>query len=460
MKRFSLDHLVRWKDKPNRKPLVIRGARQVGKTRLVRIFANDFFNNLVEINFDADPEKAGLFRSSDVQEIIKFLEIDLNVSIRPGSTLLFLDEIQAVPELLGKLRYFHEKMPALHVICAGSLLDFALAEPLFSVPVGRIEFMHLGPMSFSEYLLAVDRSLLLGYLQDFRMGDTVPQSIHDQLQQGIREFMIVGGMPGVLKTYIDSDKELALAVEEQQSIIQTYHLDFAKYQSRVDVLFLQRIFKRIPSQVGQLLKYVSLDRDAKALKVRENLDLLQKARLITRVCHSDGNGLPLVAESDDSTFKLLFLDIGLLNTILGLKLTDFIYEDHVLVNRGAVAEQFIGQHLLYQGPANEDAGLFYWNRQKQGSVSEVDFLTCSGSQVIPVEVKAGKTGRLKSLQVFVNEKRMPLAVRFNSELPSLHTVRTGIAGQASRDFDLLSLPLYMVDQLPRLLESLVGSSPA
>ena len=260
MKRFSLDHLVRWRDKPNRKPLVIRGARQVGKTRLVRIFADGFFNNLVELNFDANPEKASLFRSSDVQEIIKILEIDLHVSIRPGSTLLFLDEIQAVPELLGKLRYFHEKMPALHVICAGSLLDFAVAEPSFSVPLGRIEFMHLGPMSFSEYLLAMDRSLLLGYLQDFRMGDTIPQSIHDQLQQCIREFMIVGGMPGVLKTYIDSGKEFSLAVEEQHNIIQTYYLDFAKYQSRVDVLFLQRIFNRIPSQVGQLLKYVSLDR--------------------------------------------------------------------------------------------------------------------------------------------------------------------------------------------------------
>jgi hypothetical protein len=454
MKRFSLDYLARWKDKPNRKPLVIRGARQVGKTELVRLFAKEFFDDLVEVNFDANPEKSSLFQSSDILETIRFLEIDLNVTIRPGSTLLFLDEIQAVPELLGKLRYFHEKMPSLHVVCAGSLLDFALAEPTFSVPVGRLEFMHLGPMSFSEYLLAVDRQLLLGYLQDFKLGDTIPQAIHEQLQQGIREFMIVGGMPGVLKTYVNSGKDLALAAEEQQSIIQTYYLDFAIYQSRVDVRFLQRIFNRIPAQVGQVLKYVSLDRDAKALKVREYLELLQKARLITRVCHSDGYGLPLAAEADGSTFKLLYLDCGLLNAVMGLKLTDFIYEDYVLVNRGAVAEQFIGQHLLYQGLPNEEPGLFYWNRQKQGAGSEVDFLTSSGSQVLPVEVKAGRTGRLKSLQVFVNEKHTPLAVRFNSEPPSLHTVPTGIAGQAPRNFELLSLPLYMVDQLPRFLKSL------
>ncbi len=453
MERFARTYLQNWKNKPNRKPLVIRGARQVGKTELVRIFAKQEFKNLVEINFDETPGKASLFQDDDVHNILRFIEIGANDRIEPGETLLFLDEIQAFPGVFAKLRYFYEKIPTLHVICAGSLLDFTLAEPEFSLPVGRIEFLHLGPMSFEEFLMASGHEKLRDYLCSFVLPQSIPAAIHDQLLGKLREYSIVGGLPGVIKAYLESNRNPQTLIQEQQGILQTYYLDFGKYKKRVNVASLQVVFRKLPPQIGKTIKYSALDPEQKSRHVKENLDLLEKARLIYRVFHSDANGLPLGSEVNERCFKLVFLDVGLLNTLLGIRETDLVLaKDIVLVHSGAVAEQLVGQALLYGGNPYAEPSLYYWNRPERGSTAELDYLIQSRGRILPVEVKAGNTGRLKSLQTFIQEKNAPIGIRFNSDPPSVYETRTAVAGKEPRRFTLLSLPLYLAEQLQRLLD--------
>lgn len=455
MYRKELEYLKEWKHKARRKPLILRGARQVGKTELVRMCAAAEFENLVEINFDETPGKAGLFHGGDVHEIIRLIEVDLDVKIETGKSLLFLDEIQAVPKVLKILRYFYEKLPTLHVIAAGSLLDFMLSREKISVPVGRVEYMFLGPMSFEEYLLAGGEERLSAFISDYELTNFIPSSIHEKLQKLVREYLLIGGMPGVIAAYLETGKNFSVVAEEHQGIIQTYYDDFGKYRDKVNVNLLQQIYRRLPGFIGKNIKYTNLADGTKVGPVKDCLSLLEKARIVSRVVHSDGNGLPLAAEQKLSKFKILYLDVGLLNSFLGLKISDFYLEgDYITVHSGAIAEQFVGQHLQYQRPPYEEPFLFYWNRMKKGSTSEVDYLFENKRRILPVEVKAGATGRLKSLHVFISEKAGSTGIRFNSDLPSLVDTNTVIPGREKRPFTLLSLPLYLVGQLPRLLDNL------
>ena len=455
MERYALAWLSDWKKRPDRKPLIVRGARQVGKTELVRIFARREFDTLIELNLDETPGKARYFDGSDLSATLRFLEIDTGKTINPGSTLIFLDEIQAAPELLAKLRYFHERRPDLHVICAGSLLDFALAEPEHSIPVGRIEFMYLGPLSYGEFLHARGERPLLDFLSTWHIGDPFPEELHRRARNLLREFFIVGGMPGVVKPYIESDRDPHIAARAQAGILQTFSADFGTYKRRADVPLLQEIFRRIPALIGKTTKYTALHPHARAREIKGALALLEKARLIHHIAHSDGNGIPLAAEADDSVFKLLFLDIGLLASILGIEATHLARADDLtLVNEGAMAEQFVGQQLLYMADPYRNPELHYWNRPRAGSTAEVDYLIQLDRRVLPVEVKAGATGRLRSLHMFIQEKRVPLALRLNDDIPSNLRTHSAIAGTAPVEFTLLSLPLYMAEQSRRIIAKL------
>lgn len=452
MKRDALTDLDNWFDRKDRKPLIIRGAHQVGKTSLVRMLAESRCENLVEINFDLNPEKSALFASRDVEQIIRLLEVDLDADILPGKTLLFLDEIQSAPEVIPLLRYFYEKMPALHVIAAGSLLEFVLTEHAFSMPVGRIEYLFMGPMSFSEFLAANGKEKLRGFLADYQLGDPLPQSIHETLLGLLKMYCIVGGMPAAVKAYAQSG-DLRLASREQSSILQTYRDDFSKYGNRIDTRLLRTVFTAIPRLVGQKIKYVNIDRNERAKPLADCIDMLEMARVIYGVAHSAGNGIPLGAETNAKDRKPLFLDVGLLCCALGLKATDLHQpESLILVNSGAVAEQFAGQHLLYSGESYAEPKLYYWNREQRSSSSEVDYLLVHGSQVVPLEIKAGKVGSLKSLHVFAAEKGSARAVRFNTDIPSRCMVTSAVASKQSEPFELISLPLYLISETNRLLD--------
>lgn len=452
MKRNALEDLDDWFDRKNRKPLIIRGARQVGKTSLVRMFAQSHFENLVEINFDLNPEKSALFASRDVEQIIRLLEVDLDANIIPGKTLLFLDEIQSAPEIIPLLRYFYEEMPALHVIAAGSLLEFALTDHTFSMPVGRIEYLFMGPMSFSEFLAANGKEKLRVFLADYQLGDPLPQSIHETLLGLLKVYCIVGGMPAAVKAYAQSG-DLRLVSREQSSILQTYRDDFSKYGNRIDTRLLGTVFTAIPRLVGQKIKYVNIDRNQRAKPLADCIEMLEMARVIYGVVHSAGNGIPLGSETNSKDRKPLFLDVGLLCCALGLKATDLHQAASlILVNSGAVAEQFAGQQLLYREASYAEPKLYYWNREQRSSSSEVDYLLAHGTQVVPVEIKAGKVGSLKSLHVFAAEKGIARAVRFNTDVPSRGMVSSAVASKQSEPFELISLPLYLIGETNRLLD--------
>lgn len=441
MYRKALNYLIEWRDREGRRPLIIRGARQVGKTWLVREFAQQF-ESLLEINFDKYPEKVQLFKNREIDKILELLQIDSDIDISLGKTLLFLDEIQAAPEILPLLRYFYEERPDLHIICAGSLLEFLLAEHDFSMPVGRIEYLHLGPMNIEEFLRAQGQDRLVKFLASFSLGDSIPESIHKNLLYYVKLFFVVGGMPAAVKRFCASG-ELAEAAREHEIILQTYEDDFSKYRKRIYPQRLRKVFRRLPALVGRKLKYVNIDPEERSRELADSLHLLELARIFFRIRHSSGNGVPLGAEAKERDFKPLFLDVGLVATSLGLNLVKLeVADDLLMINKGAMAEQFIGQHLLYDRPAYEKPQLFYWNREKRGSSAEVDYLIAHENQVVPVEIKAGTTGSLKSLQIFITEKKVPAALRFNTMQPSC---------LQQKAVTIISLPLYLVGQTKRLL---------
>ena len=402
-----------------------------------------------------------MFSSKDPARIIPLLELHLDLPIVPGRTLLFLDEIQAAPEIISVLRYFHEQAPELHVVAAGSLLEFALADLRSSMPVGRIEYLHLGPMQFEEFLHAADQTRLVEFLAGYHPGDDLPGPIHQRLMQLFRTFLVIGGMPEAVFAW-QRRRRFQDAEEIKHSILGTFRDDFGKYAGRVPHDRIRAVFTRLPALVGADFKYVHVSREDPARAISRALDLLCMARIAHRVRHSASNGVPLGAEVKETAFKVLFLDVGLVCTALGLTVLDLERaEDLMLVNSGALCEQIVGQHLLYSQPLFQEPDLFFWTRQKKGSSAEVDYVISEGQEIVPVEVKAGKTGRLKSLHSFLREKGRPLGVRLNSDHPSLLEARTSLSdGRSNVPFTLLSLPLYMVGQTRRLVHEVVEQRQA
>ena len=451
MLRFALEYLKTWKSKPSRKPIVIRGARQVGKTYLVRLFAKEYFDQMVEINFERDPETALLFTSKDPRKIVQLLELQYNIPIQPGATLLFLDEIQAAPEILVSLRYFYEELKELHVIAAGSLLEFILKEPVFSMPVGRIEYMHLGPMQLEEFLLAAGKDKLVTFLNEFSLGDNMPKPLHRQLMDLLRIFLVTGGMPQAVAVYLNSNSWQECE-SIKHSLLATFQDDFNKYGKMVRHQRLQLLFKKIPLLAGSKFKYVNVDRNEKSSDLAKALNLLFHARIAYPVYHSSCSGVSLGATIHPKKFKVLFLDIGLMSTATGLNLLDYEKaEDVMKVNAGAICEQYIGQHLLFSQQPYCEPELYYWVREKKNSSAEVDYVISEDTLIVPIEVKAGKSGTLKSLHLFLSEKHRSFGIRFNSDTPSVFESQTALAGRPNIPYRLLSLPLYMVGQVRRLI---------
>lgn len=456
--RNALVFLDSWKERKTRKPLVIRGARQTGKSTLIRMFAEKHDLELFEINFEEKPDYKNLVQTNDAASIIQILEIEFRRKIIPERSCLFFDEIQNHPHILQTLRYFYENHPEYIVIAAGSLLEFLLEDHKFSMPVGRIEYMFLGPMTFQEYLLAEGHKPLLEFLESSEITKPLPDGIHQTAMKALQTWILIGGMPEVVKTWIEERSFLEVD-RVKQSILNTLRDDFNKYKGRVDTEGLQKTFSRFTGFIGRKIVYSHIDNTKKAEKIENTLHLLEQARLIYRVYHSAGNGLPLGAEKNEKRKKGLFLDVGLLNGISGLSLGDITDPASVMqVNAGTVAEQFVGQHLLYMNDFFRLPELYYWSRQKSQSSAEVDFLTTLGGMVVPIEVKAGKTGTLRSLHVFMEQKRCKFAIRFYTGPLSVTEVKSSLPG-SKWNYKLLSLPLYFIEQWKRLAAQIVSSPP-
>lgn len=438
MRRDVEKELIAWKLQKERYPLIIRGARQVGKSYLVETFGKTHFQNTVVVNFEFQPQLKDVFQSLDPFEIVNKLQLILGKQIKEDVTLLFLDEIQECPQAIMSLRYFKEKMPQLPVIAAGSLLEFAGRSPDFKMPVGRVQFLYLEPLSFSEYLDATGHQKLRQFLSEVKLTDSIDDVIHKKLLELLRIYLIVGGMPGVLVEYL-ARQDLMNCQRIQTALLQTYRSDFGKYAKISQHKYLQKVFDAAPRLVGQRIKYSNIEPDARSRDLKNALNLLALAGIIKPIYLTKALGLPLGAQINEEKFKLIFLDIGLMQNLCGLEGQLTIEEDFMQINTGSVAEQFVGQELAAYSDKHQPAGLYFWAREKKGSMAEVDYITNVGSNILPVEVKSGKEGKLKSLRMFIDEKKSKLGIRFSQDKLSYYD-------------KILSIPLYLVEQLPRFFE--------
>lgn len=457
LKRFNEKDIEVWYRRKHRKPLVVRGARQVGKSTLIRNFAGNNRLTLHEINLERHPGLVKIFDNLDIAEILKELEYISGkgkINTDNNNNILFLDEIQAIPSAIKALRYFSEDYPMLPLIAAGSLLEFSLADHSYSMPVGRIQYLYMGPMTFEEFLLAENENNLLELIRTYNFETNFPGSAHQKLLKYHREYLMVGGMPEAIQIHIETDN-FSEVMNVHSSIIETYKDDFAKYARGADLLRLHRVFDYVPSAAGEKAKYSNIDPNEKARELRKAIGLLEKANVISCVYHSKCPGLPLKVGKDDKVYKMFFLDIGLMNRICGIEnLPVSQLEKREFINEGKMAEQFIQQHLLRIGRKNEKPELFYWLREGRTVNAEIDFVIQAAGQMVPIEVKAGTSGSLKSLHRFIHEKKLKKAVRFDLNPPSIMDVVHQLTYEAENShaaFKLMSLPLYMVEQLPRLL---------
>jgi hypothetical protein len=436
--------------------LIIRGARQVGKSTLVRQLARLNGFSLLEINFERNPEYNEAFVSKDPVQIQTILSLMTGQKIVTGKTLLFFDEIQASPEALASLRYFYEEAPDLHVIAAGSLLEFTLEDAQFSMPVGRVEYMHLGPMQFEDFIEALAQPELSHYLQQLSLDDIrmqrVPKPVHDKCLYLLKQYWVVGGLPEAVACFAESG-DFEQVVRVQQSILATYRDDFNKYAKGNLKHRVQLTFDRLPNMVGRKFKYASISREYRSSELNTALQQLCMARIVTKVIHSSANGVPLGAEVNSRVFKILYMDIGLLCSALGLNLLALNRESLDLVNSGVLAEQFVGQQLLYSGLSYETPSLYCWVREAKSAAAEVDYLLTDGQVIVPIEVKAGTTGSLKSLHQFLKEKKRTFALRFNADAPSLLNDTKKLTDGSQINYELLSLPMYMTNQAQRLVQA-------
>lgn len=396
MKRFITEKLLKWKNSSRRKPLVIRGARQVGKSWAVLDFGRSHFPGKVHvIDLEKRPDWHGVFQGNLLaSRVLSELEILLNSKIETGNDLLFLDEIQSCPRAVTMLRYFYEEIPELHVIAAGSLLEFALKD--LSFPVGRVQFFTMYPMTFAEYLMATGNEKAADAI--LAQPALLPESIHHLLMNELRTYLFLGGMPECVLSYRESGR-LREAFQIQADLISTFRQDFSRYAPHADKHCMDSVLFSCARNVGHQIKYTRLADGYSIPTIKKAFELLTLARIITKVPSASPSGLPLGASASSHRFKALMVDLGLMQHLCGLPVDIEIRQVDILdIHRGAMAEQFVGQEFLAGGQES----LHYWSREAKSSTAEVDYLIVKESRITPVEVKSGPLGKQKSLRMLLN----------------------------------------------------------
>ncbi|MGK5090336.1 AAA family ATPase [Bdellovibrionota bacterium FG-2] len=461
MRRNAEHFLRKWLKDVKRKPLVIRGARQVGKSTLVRNFTQARGLRLIEINLEKTPQLAASFRTRNIQKILSDLALLAETELNAKTDLIFLDEIQAIPEAYSALRYFYEDSPQYRVIAAGSLLEVVLAEQEFSMPVGRVQFLSLGPMTFFEFLAANEEVQALESLGSFRINDKETMSefsevLHERMIELYNNYLWVGGMPEAVAEYVRAaksglGKSFSKISEIKSNLLETYRSDFGKYRRRYPQDRMERIFDYASRNVGIKVKYSNLSREDIARDLKPGIELLERARVLKRVFHTAATTLPLAATQDETLFKFLFLDVGLMMASLGLSPNDLKHRERLNpALLGQITEQFVGQQLLASLPETQ-SGLFYWIREGKSGNAEVDYVIQNGSEIVPLECKAGARGSNKSLTQFMLKRRDARAIRLDLNRPSRQQVKTTTADHQAAEFELISLPLYLAERIFELV---------
>jgi hypothetical protein len=413
-KRDIEDELFRWKNDNERQPLLIRGARQVGKSSVVRNFSKQF-KSYVEINFEQDSELKSIFEGNlRPKSICEKLSVLYETAIIPGETLLFFDEIQSCLPAISSLRFFYEQYSELHIIAAGSLLEFALAE-LPSYGVGRVSSLFLYPFSFNEFLRAANAELLRNSIAESTPQQPLPEAIHTKALELYKQFLVLGGMPKVISSYF-SGGDLLSCQRVLDGLISAYEDDFTKYKKRASPLLIRMVFRSVIEQNGQKFVYNKALPDANQIQVKDALELLTMAGMIIPVTHSAANGVPLGAEINPKMRKFIVFDSGIFQRILGLKLSEVLLKnDFESINKGSLAELNVGLELIKSASCYQRQNLYYWHREAKSSNAEVDYIIQVGSQILPIEVKAGTKGSMQSLRIFMDLKNTEKGIRISQE---------------------------------------------
>lgn len=434
MYRTAIEKLIKWKDNPRRKPLIIEGARQVGKTWLMKEFGKQAYADTVYINFDSNSRMAELFASDlDTDRLILGLELYSGRKIDPNNTLLIFDEVQEVPHALASLKYFCENAPQYHIICAGSLLGIALHEGT-SFPVGKVNFLKLYPLTFKEFLMATGKQRFSELLDshDFQMITSFKQTYIDAL----KHYFFVGGMPEAVQSFAEN-KDFNEVREIQKGILEAYEQDFSKHAPNVIVPKIRMLWNSIPSQLAKENKkfiYGLIREGARAKEYEEALMWLCDCGLVHKIGRVNTAGIPLKAYEDLKAFKLFVVDVGLLGCLVGLHPHTLLDGNDLFIEfKGALTEQYVCQQLK----TLEDIGIYYYTNDR-GSC-EIDFVVDTGEQIIPIEVKAEVNLKAKSLK-FYHEKFSPGI-----------SVRTSMADFKKENW-LINLPLYQIEQITRIGE--------
>lgn len=394
MKRDHLAFLRQWRNDPIRVPLLVRGARQVGKSWLVTTFGKDF-EHFISINFEKDKRAHALFPEHvDISKTIEDLQVYTQKSIVPGQTLIFLDEIQESPHALRYLRYFKEERPDIHVIATGSLLEFTLEK--LGVAVGRVDYLFLYPLSFMEFLEASNRPDLRNAIEHKK----VDVATHAVILDFLKNYMWIGGMPAVVDTWIQH-KDSVLCQRIQDRIIGNYEDDFQKYAKRHQIDTVTKVFRSICSQLGEKFKYAKVDNDLKTYPIKQGLHLLMKAGVAHPCFHTSGHVYPLKAEIDEKKFKMFLFDIGIAHRLLGLDLAEWVTTPVEIQYLGSSAEQLVAQEFVAYASPSRPAEIYYWHVESKSGNAEVDFVGVKNKIIVPIEVKARVKGGMRSLKVFL-----------------------------------------------------------
>ena len=451
IERFIDALLLEWKNSSSLKPLLLRGARQVGKSWAVK-HLGESFTYYLEVNFEKRPDIKDVFeRVHEVHDLANNLSLLYNVPVVAGQTLLFLDEVQDCPAAIKSLWAFKEDFPQLHVVAAGSLLEFALQD-LPSFGVGRIRSLFVYPFSFDEFLVAEGKSSWVKAKQQADSKKPLLTALHNDLVQHYRTFLMVGGMPASVAAWVTTH-DYRNCQTELDDIQLTYYDDFKKYAKKVDPTLLRNTLQSVILQIGSKFTYSKVDGSYRAEEVKKALKLLSDAGIVKRVSHTAANGLPLGAEVNEKFRKYIYLDSALLLRILDMdlggarQLTDLIVagtaED--LVNKGGLAEMVLGWELIKYNNPRSQHDLYYWENTADGTRSEVDYIIARDMKVLPIECKSGTSGKMKSLHLFMHNKHLTDAIRCSLENFALLESCDKKADDTVRRIQIL--PLFAISNL-------------
>lgn len=429
MRRYALEKLIEWKNKKNRKPLIMKGARQVGKTWLMKEFGKQCFKYTAYINFDNNKRMEDVFSTDyDIERILMSINIETGVKIVPGETLIIFDEIQENPRAIAALKYFYENAPQHAIIAAGSLLGVAIHEGV-SFPVGKVDTLELNPLSFKEFLLALGEEGLVSLIEKKEQG--LIEAYHDKLQDYLRKYYYIGGMPEVVSNFVEN-KDFTEVRELQNRIIELYESDFSKHTTVGELPRIRMVWNSIPMQLAKENKkffFGKIKEGARAKDFEIAIEWLMDCGLIKKVYKVNKPAMPLKAYTEFSAFKLFLLDVGLLGALSDLDAKSILEGNKVFVEfKGAMTEQYVLQQIV----AETSYTPYYFTETK--SEGEIDFLIQKDSLIVPIEVKAEENLRAKSLKVFCDKYKPELAIR------------TSMSKYREQDW-MINVPLYLVSEI-------------